>query len=443
MKLLARCALLAIAAVPVVIGCSSSQGGDTGDEQDVIPQTTNNLFDQSEVCSLILKRHAGVRDVDLRDGDIRWNCADVPGVTSLDLAKCQASKKALSDFKSSLSGKKPTQADKDKIASLADDANRQCQGYGQEYCEYHAVANGSSITKLDQANGKGFACVFTSVFQDAQPKDDLSAAMSDAKNLGVKADATVVQMQVGFNSNGAATALIRDCRSQSNADLQVADERTGEMRNRTAAEKAATQKALVDEPRQAACWMAANADASKHDQLMKLCKSVDLSNDANWKKVEAAGVKVSAAGDADYEAQRDLAACLGSKRAGGVIWRNSDNMICGRTMRASGECGCDFDPIPDAFNGFILAGWTNDQLPTGCRYAQVGGADFQNIAICQVAQSEIDDLDGTPQANDLQGFCHDRFSKDIVMKAPVRAALEKKGSCSSAPGFCAEYEGGK
>jgi hypothetical protein len=440
MKLLARCAVLAIAAIPVVIGCSSSRGGDTGDEQDVIPQDTNNLFDQSEVCSLILKRHAGVKDVDLRDGDIRWNCADVPGVTSVDLAKCDAARKAVKDFKASLSGKKPTDADKEKLDGLVDDQRRQCQGFGQEYCEYHAVANGKTVTSLAQANGTPIACVFTSVFQDAEPNDDLAAAMADTKNLGVKATKEIVQMQVGFNSNGAATALIRDCRSQSNPDLEIADPDSGEMRARTAAEKAATKKALVDEPRQAACWLA-SADASKKDKLTKLCKGKDLSIDANWKPVEALGVKVAEAGDADYETQRDLAACLGSRRAGGVTWRNSDNMICGRTMRAVEECNCDFSPIPDAFNGFILAGWTNDQLPTGCRYAKVGNSDFQNIAICQVAQSEIDDLDGTPTANDLQGFCHDRFSKDIVMKAPVRAALEKKGSCSSAPGFCAAYEG--
>src|SRR5262249_36507831 len=154
----------------------------------------------------------------------------------------------------------------------------------------------------------------------------------DAKNLGVKPTKEVVQMQVGFNSNGAATALIRDCRSQSNPDLQIADPRTGDMRDRTAAEKTETKRALVDEPRQAGCWLA-SADASKKDKLTKLCRGIDLAQDANWKKVEALGVKVAEAGDDDFETQRDLAACLGSKRAGGVIWRNSDNMICGRTMR--------------------------------------------------------------------------------------------------------------
>src|SRR5436190_353260 len=86
---------VAMASVPAVAGCSSSDAGSAGDEQDVIPVAASNLFDQAQACSLILKRHEGIRETTLKDGTIRWNCADVPGVTSVNLQKCTDKTKVL------------------------------------------------------------------------------------------------------------------------------------------------------------------------------------------------------------------------------------------------------------------------------------------------------------------------------------------------------------
>src|SRR5262245_34421080 len=142
--MVARCLLVPSFALMLAafVGCNQDPGGLGEGAQDIIPSATTNLFDQSEVCSLILKRHEVVRPVDMKDGAIRWNCADVPGVTSIDLAKCQAKRQALQDLLSK-------DAPQDQIDAATLEVRRECQGFGQEYCEYHAVANGKVITKVD------------------------------------------------------------------------------------------------------------------------------------------------------------------------------------------------------------------------------------------------------------------------------------------------------
>jgi hypothetical protein len=398
----------------VAIGCkSSSTESASGADQYLIPATTDNLFDQAGVCSLILKRHDPVRALDMKDGAIRWNCADVPGVTSIDLAKCQAKKKAIQDLTAQ-------KASPDAIAQATQEARLECQGFGQEYCEYGAVAKGKAITKLADAAGAPLKCVFTSVFKDTDGSEKLQAAMADAANLGVAAETNgVVRMQVGFNSRGAATALFSDCHD---------------------AGQPANAKDLLNEARQAACWQASVLDPSKKPALESACKGKDLSNDQDWDAAQKLGATVLQEGAPGFDAQKDLAACLGVKRGGGVTWRNSDNMICLRVLRASQDCNCSWSPLPDDLPGFSLVGWTNDQLPQGCRYAKVDGKDDAQIAICDVTAAEADDLVGSPQENDLQAFCHDRFSKDIVMRAPARAVMNKD-SCSGSAKFCSDFQG--
>src|SRR4051794_17131818 len=152
-----------------VAGCSSAAsdgGGDTGDEQDVVPASAKTLFDQAGVCDNVFKRHAAIRDSDMRDGLLRWECGDVPGVTGPDL--------------------------------------------GQEYCEYHASSGGKLVKAAkDLAQAQKLSCVFTGVYADVKDDENrdgswgtetskyaktLATAMTDKSNLGVATDPNLLVM---------------------------------------------------------------------------------------------------------------------------------------------------------------------------------------------------------------------------------------------------------
>jgi hypothetical protein len=368
----ALAALFAVAA-PIAVGCGGGEAV-TGDEDNVVPNAAETLFDQARVCDAILKRHSTVRATDLKDGTIRWNCGDVAGVTDQDR--------------------------------------------GQEYCEYHAVAGGKVVQSVSEvAAGSKVQCVFTGVYKDTSGKDTkLKSAMALKTNMGMKPTETkIVRMEKGFNSRGAATALVTDCHDAYEQPL--------------------------DEIRQAACYQASLVGGTKAKKLTTLCKGQDLSNEERWKKVVALGAKVAVVGDASYESQRDIAGCLRTHVASPATWRNSDPMICGRVVRAKSECGCDYNAIPSAVDGFTFTGWTNDQLPTGCRYAKVDSLDYKHIVICEVSEGEYEDLQTNGDWNaDLQGFCHGRFSTELVMKAPIRA-IETAGTCKQDAAFCKAYAG--
>ena len=366
-------ALLLLAA-PIATGCGAEESAVTGDEDNVVPAAAETLFDQAGVCDAILKRHSTVRTTDLKDGTIRWNCGDVAGVTDQDR--------------------------------------------GQEYCEYHAVAGGKVVQSIGEVpSGAKIQCVFTGVYQDMTGKDTkLKTAMADKANLGAKPSETrVVRMEKGFNSRGAATALIEDCHDGYDQPL--------------------------DEIRQAACYQASLVGGTKGKKLDKLCRGQNLADEARWKKAVALGAKVAVPGDANYEAQRDIAGCVRTHVASPATWRNSDPMICGRVVRATSECSCDYNAIPVAVEGFTFTGWTNDQLPTGCRYAKVDGAEYKHLVICEASAGEYEDLQTNAEwSGDLQGFCHDRFSTELVMKAPIRL-LEKPDTCKQDAAFCKAYGG--
>ena len=366
----------ALTVVAVVLSGCGSAPADVGlDEAKSVPATPRNLYDQATTCARILKRHEVVRSVGLKDGSIRWNCGDVPGVTETDR--------------------------------------------GQEYCEYHALSGGKHVNRIDDAAATTpLRCVFTGVFTGNRKGETLATSMARAENLGVAAESgALMEMQKGFNARGAAVKLIDDC------------------------ERNAGRAQPVEEARMAACQQEIAKGNAYAATLENICDDGDLSDGAVWGRVSAMGATILASGDEGYDAQRDLIACLATKRAQGVSWRNSDPMICGRVTRAVAECSCIYDPVPDAVDGFSFTGWTNDRLPAGCRYASVGGTEYRQLVICDVSDGERSDIAlRTDWSGDLDEFCHDRFGTELVLTAPIRA-LEKPGSCKAGAGFCTNYSG--
>jgi hypothetical protein len=378
---IARAALASIALATVAAACSSADDGATvGDEDNIVPADADTLFDGAAVCDQTLKRHVSVREGDLAQGTIRWACADVKGVEGDDR--------------------------------------------GQEYCEYHAVQNGAKVTAVSDIDvEKPLYCYFTSVYYDVdggstpgERDAKLAAELSKPENLGAKVDPDLVRMKDKVNSRGAATTLIRDC---------------------------AGIKPDLNEERQVACY---TASLEKNgEELRRICRGQNLATESRWKKAEALGAKLLVEGDEGYEAQRDIIGCLSLHRAenGGATYRNSDPMICARVYRAKQECQCSWNELPDALEGFIFTGWTSEAPPVGCQRAKVDGEDYSHLTLCQVPQAEAAELEfDLDYSEDLQKFCNDRFGKDIVMKAPLRA-VEVEGSCSTETNFCSEFTGGE
>jgi hypothetical protein len=412
-------ALLALPFVGVVgiAGCASADDdGVAGAGQDLVPAAATSLFDQANVCDQLLARHDGVRDADLKAGILRWDCADVRGVTSPDR--------------------------------------------GQEYCEYQAVANGKAITQASQLKaGDKLSCVFTSVYSDVKDlensgataayRTEIAKQLATTDNLGVAVDPKLAVMNEGFNSRGAADALITTCRDTSKAtplDDKAADVRL------------------------AAAFQAFQAGGANAQQIASLAKGASqctqeqgnithcdegLADDATWAKLTALGVKVAAQGDPSYERQRDIAACTrvdaevpGSPgQTNGVPWRNSDPNICGRVSRATSECSTVWpdgalDNVPGGFDGFLFSGWTGT-LPAGCRYMKKDGADYKNVVICDATAQQTQSLKFSQNfAKDAQAFCHDTFAQNIAMVAPLGAVSTTKGK-ADASSYCGEWVAGK
>ena len=375
-------AMIAMMSTGIVLcsGCSTNaEEVSAGDEQDIVPESAKTLFDQVGVCDKTLDRHKGIKEVDLKDGLLRWACGDVPGVTGKDL--------------------------------------------GQEYCEYHAVQNGKPVvTAGDLAQDKKLSCVFSSVYSDVketanatrQYASKLAGHLASTENLGVETDPKVAVMARGFNSRGAATALISDCANDA-----------------TSAPK--------DEERQVACFEAAMKNPSNAAELTRICRSkTSLDDEAEWAKVVALGAKVAQPGDENHAWQRDRAACLRTRAAKGLDWRNSDPMICARVSRAAAECKTSYNPVPEALDGFVFTGWVNRALPAGCRKAKVEGKDYDQLVICDASDSEVEDIATNPAwAGDVSMFCRERFGNDLVMMAPIRALEATKPTHEGA--YCSLY----
>jgi hypothetical protein len=374
----------ALALAAAAAGCSEADRKVGADEGELKPGQAQNSYEMAAQCDQTLAVHAAVRPFDVADGSIRWKCGDVDGVTSFD-------------------------KDGNPISDR-----------GQEYCEYMAISSGRPIRQIEDATpgadgSPALQCFFTGVFRDNDPARDaaLAAALADPANLGAPLPSpAVARMTKGFNSRGAAIQLISDCSN--------------------AAE-------LPDEDRQTACYLASVENPAKAAELRAACAGVDLSDEAAWAKAQALGAKLLEPTDAGFERQRDVTGCVATKRAKGSTFRNSDPMICGRVFRAEEECGCGFNDLPDALEGFLMTGWASDRLPQGCRHAKVDGQDYPHLVVCDVPASEAADLQFQPEfSGDLQAFCNVRFGRDIAMRAPIRA-VEQAGTCRRDTAFCAEF----
>ncbi|MBL8739717.1 MAG: hypothetical protein JNK04_01450 [Myxococcales bacterium] len=360
-------------------GCEGDEV-ETGDEQNVVPSGSETPFELAGLCQENIQRHITVRQQELADGVVRWQCGDRPGVDG------------------------------------ADDR-------GQEYCEYFAVSNGKRVDNFADADpSKPLSCFFTSVYMDVAPGTTRDAALAKElakkENLNAKVDKGLVRMKGKFNSRGAATTLVVD---SINVEKNKNDER------------------------QAACFLASIDPKNKAnaEKLKEACNGVDLSVSSAWSKAGKLGAKIPTSSASNYEVYKDTVACMsvGRLESGGVDWRMSDPHITQVVVRANDECGCTYSALPDALEGFLQGTWSSkDQLPAGCRRVKVDGADYQQMTICDIPASERSDLETSlDYAENLQAYCNDRFGKDIVLTAPLRA-VENKGSCSKkTTAFCKEF----
>ncbi len=157
----------ALAVTLLGVGCGAQSEDVSSSESMARPADPSTPYLLAQSCGRLYKRHESVRAVDIRQGVIRWSCADVPGVTDPDL--------------------------------------------GQEYCEYQAVQNGKSVRTAADLTSGPVSCVFTSVFKGAGEAPSLRAAMADDENLGFAVESdSVVQMQNRFNTRSAATKLVAE-----------------------------------------------------------------------------------------------------------------------------------------------------------------------------------------------------------------------------------------
>ena len=343
-----------------------------------------NRYDVAHYCDQMVTRHAVVRAVDMVDGGLRWRCGDIPGN----------------------------------------------DGLGQEYCEYSVFSNGAVITEassIDQA--APLYCVFTSVFNDTPGKDnELAASLALPENLGAPvSDLSIVRMQQeGFNARSAADGLIGSC---------------------------STSSSTLGDERQAACFHAARLafdanDLAAFEQIETACREQDLTDEDRWAFAQFVGVKELVEGEDGFQQQREITSCMiSSPGEGGFAFLDplqSDDTICGRTFRAGTECGCSWSAIPESLDGFLFTEWltpTNFEIPAECRLAKVGGVDYPHLMLCEVSAADAANLPNDAQfAQDLLGFCNERFGKKIGMLAPLRA-IEIPGTCRADTEFCSAFTG--
>ena len=410
------------AALLAGVGCSAAAddgaGGDTA-LGAATPTTNSVVWHQVKVCDNLLKDKSSVREADLQEGVLRWKCGDVDEVS---ISKCEDNLALLAaeEAKGSVTT--------ERRAALGECAS----GYGQEYCEYNAVAKGNIVNGVKGGaalkDSDVVQCVFTSVQSDFKgtlrnPEafaDDLASKLKPQLTAAERIpEGRVSGMKQGVNSRSAADTLINDC-----ANLAKGGESTY----------------AKDADRQVLCynaWSKAAAPAEKA-RLEKACDGVDLSNDGAWAKVGIATAELS---DTDH----DVASCTMVLHAkhGGVPWRNSDPTICGRSYRAARECNVDFKPIgavAPTFPGFSMQGWVSrTTLPPGCKYATVDGNPYANVVICTPAAQEVKNYRATKKP--LQTFCREKFGVNVAMQAPI-GALANLGAAKEESTFCKAFVAG-
>ena len=310
---LAMVAFVGIATMVWGAGCSSAQDDDLSQtEGEATPPNPATLFDQADSCDRTLKRHAAVREVDFEQGVIRWSALDVPGVTEPNL--------------------------------------------GQEYCEYNAVQNGKIIKRAtdivadaDPEAGGRVSCVFTAVFTGANQQNMLKAEMAAPENLGVAASANgIVQMQVGFNSRGAATQLFKGNGTASNLETRLRTTATFQARQGRG-ERGASSRARPRQPQR----------------------------------------PVGGRGRAGAEVARTrrLRAAAGYRGVHGRVRRGRPVaqphlMICARVGRAAQDFSCRQRGPERADGSPSRAGSTTRS--SSCRFAKGQGEDYPHIVICDL-----------------------------------------------------------
>lgn len=381
-------------ALPCLAATACTAEPDVGAaEDDIVPASPQDLFEQARMCNNSLRARAGFRDVDLAEGVLRWNCGDVNGVTGPDL--------------------------------------------GQEYCEFHAVHNGVVVDNkaAKPKSDEAVECVFTSFYSDVKGWDrerktwsretksfaeGIASQMAPQLRKASSLEPFTAVMRGQFNSRGAASVLVDDCAG-------------------------VAREPQIDADRQAACvvkWLA-TSDASARADLEKACRGVDLSIDKNFARAEKLGVAV----DPNSDQQRDIAACTLLMHApnGGVGWRNSDPAICARAARGA-RCGYEFAEIPDAVNGFDLMGWTQrDALPVGCRYLELdegsGTKKSTHVVVCEASKADVDAYNQSKKP--LQMLCRDKFGVNLAMQAPLRAIAKKneRAKVTDTAEFCSAFAG--
>ncbi len=254
--------------------------------------------------------------------------------------------------------------------------------------------------------------------EDTALDGKLATELAKPENANASIDPALVRMKGEFNSRGAATTLVVDAM---NAPKDQNDER------------------------QAACFLASIDPANKanSEKLKEVCAGKSLTSQSAWSKATKLGAKIPKSTASNYQNYKDLVACMAvdNLEHGGVDWRMSDPHIAQVTVRANDECGCTYSALPDELQGFLQGTWSSkDALPPGCRRVQVDGADFQQMTLCEITASELSDLETSlDYQENLQGYCNERFGKDIVLTAPLRA-VETAGSCSKkTSAFCKEF----
>ena len=413
------------AALLAGVGCSAAQDDSAGADDSVTgaatPAQNSLVFEQVKTCDNLFKDRAAFRDVDLQEGVLRWKCGDVDGVT---MSKCEDDLALLA----------AEEAKGGNVSQQRTNLLGQCgNGYGQEYCEYNAVANGGVVNGIKAGatltDKDVVQCVFTSVQSDF--KGTLASPAAFADDLSSKVEPQLIAasrvpegrvsgMKQGVNSRGAADTLINDCATLA---------------------KGGDQTYAKDADRQVLCynaWSAATTPADKA-KFETACKGVDLSNDSAWGKT---GLTQTDLTDADH----DLASCTMVLKAkhGGVSWRNSDPTICARSYRAAHECNVDFKQIgtvAPTFPGFSMQGWTNRAtLPTGCKYASLDAANpYVNVVICTAGAQDVKNY--RTQKKSLQTLCRDKFGVNVAMQAPIGALANLAAAKEDSP-FCKAFVAG-
>jgi hypothetical protein len=419
----------------MVGGCATTAEEEIDAQEGAVMTATKDTFEQVKVCDNLFKNRSAFRENDLKDGVLRWMCGDVPGVT---ISKCE-------DQLDKIAARERASI----VDAERDNALTKCgDGFGQEYCEFNAVSEGSVVNtratakrlKASVLNKEGgVECVFTSVHSDVKRPKDLPDDAEDLEtpqyhkelaNNELKASLTdptrpegiegrVAGMKQSVNSRSAADTLIADCSA------------LGKSRDAKLHKKAERAVLCFN------AWAAATKAAEKK-RLQNACAGKDLGDDAIWKATRLTEKPLS-------ETEKDLAACTMILKAehGGVPWRNSDPTICARAYRATHECNVTFKGIADAapdFQGFEMQSWTSrGSVPDDCTYATVEGKEFREIVVCKPNPTEVRTV--VTAGKSLQEFCSQKFGKNVAMIAPI-GALSILTSAKTETPFCSDFVAG-